>query len=48
VSGNSVPRRIFGPKRKKVVEDWRRLYNEELHNFYDSPKNVKVIESGRM
>jgi hypothetical protein len=27
-------RRIFGPKRDEVTGDWRKLHNEELHNFY--------------
>jgi hypothetical protein len=26
-------RRIFGPKRDEVTGGWRRLHNEELHNF---------------
>jgi hypothetical protein len=30
---NRVPRRIFGPKRDDVTGDWRKLHNEELHNF---------------
>jgi hypothetical protein len=30
-------RRIFGPKREEVAEDWRRLHNEELHNLYVFP-----------
>jgi hypothetical protein len=25
-----VLRRIFGPKRDKVIGDWRKLHNEEL------------------
>jgi hypothetical protein len=29
---NMVLRRIFGRKRKKITEDWRKLHNEELHN----------------
>jgi hypothetical protein len=29
---NRVLRRIFGSKREKVVGEWRRLHNEELHN----------------
>jgi len=29
-----VLRRMFGPKRKEVVGSWRRLHDEELHNFY--------------
>jgi hypothetical protein len=32
-----VLRRIFGPKRDDVTGDWRKLYNEELHNLYSSP-----------
>jgi hypothetical protein len=34
VSGNRVPRRIFGPKRDDVVEEWRRLHKKELNAFY--------------
>jgi hypothetical protein len=34
VSENRVLRRIFGPKRVEVTGDWRKLHNEELHNFY--------------
>jgi hypothetical protein len=30
-----------------VVEGWRRLHNEELHNFYTSPNNIRVIKSRR-
>jgi hypothetical protein len=30
---NRVLRRIFGLKREEVVEDWRRLHNEVLHNL---------------
>jgi hypothetical protein len=30
---NKVPRRIFVPKREEVVEGWRRLHNEKLHNL---------------
>jgi hypothetical protein len=29
---NRVLRRIFGPKREEVTEDWRKLYNEELND----------------
>jgi hypothetical protein len=31
---NRVLRRIFGPKRDEVTGEWRKLYNEELHNLY--------------
>jgi hypothetical protein len=30
-------RRIFGPKRDEVTEEWRKLHNEEHHNLYSSP-----------
>jgi hypothetical protein len=40
VFDNRVLRRIFGPKRKEVAGGWRRLHNEELHNFYASPNIV--------
>jgi hypothetical protein len=30
---NRVLRRIFGPEREEVAGGWRRLHNEELHNF---------------
>jgi hypothetical protein len=32
-----VVRRIFGPKRDDVTEDWRRLHIEELYALYCSP-----------
>jgi hypothetical protein len=43
-----VLRRIFGPKRDEVTEEWRRLYKEELHALYSSPNVIRVIKSRRM
>jgi hypothetical protein len=43
-----VLRRIFGPKRDDVTEDWRKLHNEELHNLYSSPNIIRMIKSRRM
>jgi hypothetical protein len=40
-------RRIFGPKRDEVTGGWRKLRNEELHNLYSSPSQVKEYEMGR-
>jgi hypothetical protein len=35
---------IFG----QVAGGWRRLHNEELHNLYTLPNNIRVIKSMRM
>jgi hypothetical protein len=31
---NRVLRKIFGPKRNEVTDEWRRLHNEELCDLY--------------
>jgi hypothetical protein len=43
-----VLRRIFGPKRDEVTGDWRKLHNEELHDFYSSPNIIRMIKSRRI
>jgi hypothetical protein len=48
MSENRVLRRLFGPKREKVAESWRRLHNEEFHNLYVSPNIIRLIKSRRM
>jgi hypothetical protein len=40
---NRVLRGIFGPKRDEGAGDWRKLHNEELHNFYSSPNIIRMI-----
>jgi len=45
---NRVLRKIFGPKRDEVTEDWRKLHNEELNDLYLSPNIARVIKSRRM
>jgi hypothetical protein len=43
-----VLRRINEPKRDEVTGGWRKLHNEELHNFYFSPNIIRTIKSRRM
>jgi len=40
--------RIFGPKRDKVIGEWRKLHNEELSDLYSSPNIIWVIKLRRM
>jgi hypothetical protein len=42
---NRVLRRMFGLKRDEVTGEWRKLYNEELHDMYSSPTILRVIKS---
>jgi hypothetical protein len=34
---NRVLRRIFGPKRDEVTEEWRKLHNDEINDLYSTP-----------
>jgi hypothetical protein len=45
---NKVLRRIFGPKKGKMAEGWRKFQNEELHNLYSSSGIIRMIKSRRM
>jgi hypothetical protein len=44
---NRMLRRILGPKSDEVIKGWRKLHNEELHNFYSSPIIIRMIMPGR-
>ena len=44
---NRVPRKIFGPRRREVTGEWRKIHKEELNDIYSSP-NIRVTKSRRM
>jgi hypothetical protein len=45
---NRLQRRIFGPKRDRVTDEWRKLHSEELHILYSPPNITRQIKSRRM
>jgi hypothetical protein len=45
---NRVLRRIFGPRRDKVIGEWRKLHSVDLNDLYSSPNIFRVIKSTRM
>ena len=45
---NGVLRRIFGPKRDEVTQEWKKLQIEELNDLYCSACITSVIKSRRM
>jgi hypothetical protein len=32
--------RLFGPKRNRIIRSWRKVHNEELHNFQSSARMI--------
>ena len=48
VFSNRMLKRIFGPKREEVTEEWRRLHNKELYAVYSSSDIIRVINSRRL
>jgi hypothetical protein len=43
-----VLRRIFGPKRDDVTEEWGKLHNEDFHILCSSPNIIRQIKSRRL
>jgi len=48
VTENRVLRRTFGPKKEEVAEGYKRLRNEERHNWYASPNVIRMMKSRRI
>jgi hypothetical protein len=40
---NRVLRRIIGPRKEEVKEDWRNQHNEEFHILYSLPYIIGLI-----
>jgi hypothetical protein len=38
LSENRTLRKVFGPKRDEVTEEWRRLHNDKLNALYSLTK----------
>jgi len=45
---NGVLRKIFGSDRGGSSGDWRKVHNEELHDWYCTADIVRVTKSRRM
>jgi hypothetical protein len=45
---NRALKRIFGPKRDEVTEEWKKLNNEELNYLHSSHNITRVMKSRRM
>jgi hypothetical protein len=40
-----VLRRIFGLKMDEIIEGWRKLHNEELHDMFSLPNIIRMVKS---
>jgi hypothetical protein len=43
-----VVRRIVELKTNEVMGGWRKLRNEDIHDFYSSPSIIRMIKLRRM
>ena len=44
VFDNRMPRRIFGPKRYDITEEWRKLRNKKLDDLYALTNIIRVTK----
>ena len=40
---NRVLRKLFAHKREEVARSWRKLHNEQLHDFYPSSNIIRIF-----
>jgi hypothetical protein len=45
---NRVLKRTFGPKKDEVTRWWKKLHNEEQHDWYSLPSVIRIIKSRRI
>jgi hypothetical protein len=43
VSGNRVLRKMLRPKRDGVIQEWRKLHNEDIHDIYCSTNTIRIF-----
>ena len=44
VSENRVLRKMYRPEMDEIIEDWKKLHYEKLHDLYSSPNVIRVIK----
>jgi len=45
---NRVLRRIFGPQKETVTEEWKRLNNMQFYDLYPSLNIIRLIRSRKI
>jgi hypothetical protein len=45
---NTAIRKIIGPKRGKVIGEWRKLHKDKLHYSYSSINIIRVTKAWRI
>jgi hypothetical protein len=48
VCESRVLKRLFVTKKNEVIDEWRKLRNEELCNLYSTPNIIRPMKSRRM
>jgi hypothetical protein len=43
VSENRVLRKMLGPKREEVIQEWRKWHNEDTHDICCSTSTIRIF-----